>query len=224
MPDPMIAQESRLVAQLNDLLQLDHDAVQAYSLAITLLESEAYKETLRRFRGDHERHIGDLTELIRAHGGLPIQLPHIPSGVFKLAVQAAAAAGGDAEVLLAFRANERQVRDKYRRAAQRALLADVAGVVRRNASDEETHFTWAVDTLTAMGYPMDGTAGKVAKSVEVGHQKMADALESGELRVMEVAERTRRTVRGEIREHPMRAAAIAAGIGVVLAAIVGRRS
>jgi hypothetical protein len=223
MPNPMIAQESRLVAELNDLLQLDHDAVQAYTLAISLLQGEVYKETLRRFRGDHERHIIDLTELIRTHGGVPIQLPHLPSGVFKLAVQAAAAAGGDAEVLLAFRANERQVRDKYRRHAQRATLADVAEVLRRNASDEEAHFTWVVDTLSGIGYPTDSTTAKVAAAVETGHQKVADAMEGAERRVMAVAERGRRTLREEIREHPLRTALVAVGAGVVLAALGRRR-
>ncbi len=42
-----------LVAELNDLLQLEHDAVHAYTLAIQFLPRDAYSETLARFRDDH---------------------------------------------------------------------------------------------------------------------------------------------------------------------------
>src|SRR5215210_8514839 len=44
--------EAALIAELNDLLQLDHDAVQAYALAISSLKDASYQNTLRRFRGD----------------------------------------------------------------------------------------------------------------------------------------------------------------------------
>ena len=85
--------DAALVAELNDLLQLDHDAVQAYSLAIKGIRNPEHRETLTRFRGDHERHVRELTELIREHDGIPVQLSHIPTGPMKLAVQAIGNAG-----------------------------------------------------------------------------------------------------------------------------------
>ncbi len=88
-------EEIRLVADLNDLLQLDHDAVAAYDVAISKLEDRDHADQIAGFRRDHERHIRELTELIRAHGGVPIQTPHLPTGVFKLAMQGVGAAGGD---------------------------------------------------------------------------------------------------------------------------------
>src|SRR5919202_5819596 len=127
-----------LVAQLTDLLQLDHDAVQAYTIAISRVRNTSFKQTLTTYRGDHERHIRELTELVRRHGGAPIELPHLPSGAFKLAVQAVGVLGGDRAILLAFKANERQVRDKYARAAERELPEDVVLVVNRAAHDEAT--------------------------------------------------------------------------------------
>src|SRR5690606_21455327 len=80
MAEPRIQSEASLIAELNDLLQLDHDAVQAYGIAIDCVEDERLRETLIAFRGDHERHIDELTELIRAHGGIPIEIAHIPTG------------------------------------------------------------------------------------------------------------------------------------------------
>src|SRR3712207_4494291 len=125
-----------LTANLNDLLQLDVDAVQAYALAIRQLQSSSRKQTLRRYQADHKRHITALKRLIRAHGGAPVAVSHIPTGPFKLAMQATGSLGGDKAVLLAFKSNERQVRDKYRRAADGdGLPADVSRVLKRAAAD-----------------------------------------------------------------------------------------
>ena len=125
--DATISQPA-LLAELNDLLQLDHDAIGAYSIAIARLRNDGLRQTLREFKRDHERHVESLTRVIGEQGGVAIQLPHLPSGVFKLAIQGLGALGGDAELLLAFKANERQSRDKYRRAAQREFPLAVRDV------------------------------------------------------------------------------------------------
>src|SRR4029079_7393513 len=136
----------------NDLLQLDHDAVAAYDIAIRSVEGAALKEALRRFKSDHERHITELTRLIHERDGIPVQLPHIPTGGFKLAVQEAGnLGGGDVGVLLAFKANERQVRDKYRRAAASATHLAGEVVLARGAADESRHYAWALETLDDLG-------------------------------------------------------------------------
>ena len=185
--------EAQVVALLNDLLQLDHDAVQAYSLAIEGIQQQEHKQTLTRFRGDHERHIRDLTELIEAHGGTPIQLSHLPSGVFKLAVQAAGNAGSDREVLLAFKSNERQVRDKYARLAEENNSPDVAEVLHRNAADEEKHYTWVSRVLEGMGAGPNTTAGKAERAFEAVHGRNADLIEGAERKAMEQVEQLRRS-------------------------------
>ena len=105
-------------AELNDLLQLDHDAVEAYTIAIDRIRDAGRRESLVSFRADHKRHIEELAALVRARGGLPTELPH-PTGALKLAVQALGSLGDDTSLLLAFKAVEGQVRDKYQRAARR---------------------------------------------------------------------------------------------------------
>jgi rubrerythrin len=87
--------DAALAADLNDLLRLDHDAVQAYTLAIRLLENPDYKRQLEEFRADHQRHIDELSQLIRSRDAVPLEFPHLPSGAFKLAVQGVGGAGGD---------------------------------------------------------------------------------------------------------------------------------
>lgn len=216
------------VAMLNDLLQLDHDALQSYQLAIGELESAAYRETIRRYRGDHERHVTELTGLIRRYGGMPIELPH-PTGVLKLATQGAGAlGGGDTHVLMAFRANERQARDKYARAAALGEWpADVAAVVRVAAADESRHYDWVDTTLQSLGVTDDSALGKAHRGFEVAHARTADALETAGTKGMQAVEAARRAV-GRVSgvgrvvtERPLAAAGIAVAAGVLAAALLG---
>ena len=214
-----------LTATLNDLLQLDVDAVQAYALVIAQLESSARKQAVRRYQADHKRHVTTLKGLIRAHGGAPIAVSHIPTGPFKLAMQATASLGGDRAVLLAFKSNERQVRDKYRRAASRkGLPTDVARALRRAAADEDRHYRWAEKSLQQLGAGRRTAIGKAAKVVEVVNAKTVDAVEEVEKPIMIAAEGTRRALRAAAK-RPMRTAGIAAAVvGAAGAAVVlGRR-
>jgi rubrerythrin len=214
--------ETGLVAELNDLLQLDHDAVQAYTLAISSLENPAYKETLHQFRGDHQRHVDELTQLIRARGGIAMELPHL-TGAFKLAVQAAGAAGGDRAVLLAFKANERQVRDKYRRSARASHPADVTSVLARAADDEARHYAWVLETLEDLGYDENSVSGRAERAFEVTHKGVADAVEGVERGAMWAFEGARRTLRDPAsRKKALGSALLAIGTGVIAARLLGR--
>ena len=179
-----------LTGELNDLLQLDYDAVAAYTVALHELADPGYQDAVRGFKADHERHIGELTGLVRRYGGVPLPVPHL-SGAFKLAVQAAVAGADDAAVIRAFKANETQSRDKYRRAASRQHPVDVQGVLIRAARDEQRHFDWAMRTLGELGVNTDG----VADALEQMHVRSADAMEAVERGAMQAAEYTRRSVK-----------------------------
>lgn len=190
--DETMPDDAELVAELNDLLQLDQDAVGAYTLAIQALPMDAYREALTRYRADHERHVAELRELIRAHGGTPVAIPHLPTGVFKLAVQALGDLGDARAVLAAFKTNEGQVRDKYRRHADRLHPPDVDTVLRRAAADEEEHYRWAAEMLDRLGAGPGTLPGTAQQAAERVHGTVADGVERAERAVMEAAERLRR--------------------------------
>jgi rubrerythrin len=191
MADTTAPTGAELIAELNDLLALDHDAVQAYSLAIGAISGAEYRDTLAGFRGDHQRHVEQLTQLIQAQGGVPVQLPHLPTGAFKLAVQALGTLGDDRAVLLAFKANEAQVRDKYRRHAARPHNTAVSVILRAAAADEERHYEWVQGALERLGIERGGLMDTVQGAVENIHGRAADAIESAGRRVAEAAERMR---------------------------------
>jgi bacterioferritin (cytochrome b1) len=211
------ANAARVVALLNDLLQLDYDAVSAYSLAIRELDSSRLITELKAHLRDHERHIEELSSHIEQLEGMKVPVPHL-TGAFKLAVQAVAAPGSDRAVLLAFKANEMQARDKYHRAADTSLPADILETVRRAAADESRHYDWAVRSLEAMGASRDDLDVRATKAFAEVHGRTADAVESVERATMHVTERARRTV----QNHPVRAA-VTAGLAVVGAGVLLKR-
>lgn len=218
--------DAALVAELNDLMKLDHDAVHAYKLAIHSLQNEEYKRQLGEFLADHQRHIEELTQLIRSREGVPMHMPHGSSGVFKLLVQAVGAAGNDRSVLLAFKANERGSRDRYREAARGVHAADVTSVLARAAEDEARHYAWALETLEDLGVDFSSGTGRAQEMFETGHAKFADVAERAEAATFAAGERMRRSVKARTKDNPLGLAALAAGVGIVAAALLraNRRS
>ena len=214
--------DADLVSILNDLLQLDHDALSAYSVAIATLKNPEYRERLRVFRSDHERHVRELSELIKNRGATPINVMHLPTGVFKLALQGAAGLGGDMSVLVSFKANERQVRDKYRRYAFLAWPEDVSPVLNAAAADEEKHYTWVSDTLDSLGYDPNSAMGKFDRGFERAHKGVADTVEEFEKKTMTVMQGGTEKLIETAKKNPIGSAAVALGTGL-FAAVLGRK-
>jgi rubrerythrin len=142
------ASTSEIVEGLNDLLQLDHDAIGAYEIALEQLENREYALQIDAFRRDHERHIQKLNDAVLELGGTPANEPHATAPL-KQAVQRLSGAGGDKSLLSAWRANELQVMTKYDSYAQRAVSwpASVKRLIDENALDEERHYQWIVKVM-----------------------------------------------------------------------------
>jgi hypothetical protein len=139
---------AEVIDGLNDLLQLDHDAIGAYQIAIEKLDDRDHADQIRGFQLDHERHVRALNQLITELGGTPINEPH-KTGPFKEALQSLGALAGDRGLLMAWRTNELQVRTKYDSYASKAMFwpTAVKRIVDRNALDEERHYRWVVEVL-----------------------------------------------------------------------------
>ena len=150
---------TQMLDALNDLLQLDHDAIGAYEIAMERLENREQAAQVEEFRRDHEGHVRDLSLLIQGLGGTPMNEPHA-SGPFKQALQGLGALGGDRGTLMAFRTNELRVRAKYRACAARASgwPVEVRTTVQRSALDEERHYRWVVEALDGMESPAKAAA------------------------------------------------------------------
>jgi len=156
---------------LNDLLQLDHDAIAAYDVAIAKLEDRDHADQIAGYRRDHERHVRELNELIARLGGTPANHPHV-TGPFKTALQGLGGLAGDKGLLMAFRTNELAVRTKYDSYASKAMLwpPDVKRTIDGAALDEERHYAWVADVLQRMGVG-DGEVGEAARAADLAREK-----------------------------------------------------
>ncbi|HYH81640.1 MAG TPA: DUF2383 domain-containing protein [Longimicrobium sp.] len=145
---------------LNDLLQLDHDAIAAYDIAIAKLEDRDQADQIAGYRRDHERHVMELNALIQRLGGTPANHPHA-TGPFKTALQSLGGLAGDKGLLMAFRTNELQVRTKYDGYASKAMLwpPEVKRAIDGAALDEERHYSWVAGVLQRMGVGQGAVEG-----------------------------------------------------------------
>ncbi|HYW06317.1 MAG TPA: DUF2383 domain-containing protein [Longimicrobium sp.] len=208
---------SEIVDGLNDLLQLDHDAIGAYDIAIEKLEDRDHATQILGYRRDHERHIQELNTLIASLGGQAKNEPHF-TGPFKAGLQSLAGLGGDRGLLVAFRANELQVRAKYDTYAARANQwpAQVKRVIDQAALDEERHYRWVADTLQSMGVGM-GEGPEIDAATKAREHTLlhGDALDNARERVVEVAGQARERivdVAGQARERLSGVAESASGL------------
>jgi rubrerythrin len=210
-----------LVAQLNDLLQLDYDAIAAYRVTLAELDSPALRTELQRNLDDHERHVQEIGAHIEQLGGMKMPMPHI-TGAFKLAVQSAVAMGSDRSVLLAFKTNELQSRDKYARAAEQNFPAEIAATVRRAAADERRHYDWAVRALQSLGAEHGDADVSAARGFARVQARIADTIEAVERRAMHATERVRRSVNNEPWRYVGAGIALV-GAGAVMKYVLSRR-
>lgn len=142
-----IGKEDDLLESLENLIQLDHDAVEAYEAAIDRLDDGGFSSQMRTFRDDHLRHIEQLSPVLAARGR------SVPSGgdlkrfLTKGKVVLADMAG-DKGILEAMRSNEEDTTTAYGRAAERADLdAEVRPLLQAAAADEGRHKSWIETTL-----------------------------------------------------------------------------
>jgi rubrerythrin len=180
---------------LNDLLQLDHDAVGAYEIAMEKLQDRDHAHQIAGFRRDHERHIRELNELIAELGGTPVNQPHA-TGPFKLALQSLGGLAGDRGTLMAFRTNELQVRAKYDVYAARANRWPTAikRIVDAAALDEERHYRWVSDVLGKDENEALDAVDAARERAELGLRpvdRLADAAGAAKDRVLDATEGVR---------------------------------
>jgi uncharacterized protein (TIGR02284 family) len=135
-----------IIEECNDLIRFDHDAIGAYNEAIDSINELPIKDQLIRFRGDHERHVLDLSAVVRRLGGDPPEKPGL-RGVIRKTMTKAAGLGGTELTLKAMRSNEEVLNKQYRERLQKAFPSDILELIRQNFNDEQRHLAWVEQAL-----------------------------------------------------------------------------
>jgi uncharacterized protein (TIGR02284 family) len=147
-----------VIEKLQDLVHLDYDAAQAYDHAIAKVDILTVRSELSVFKQDHERHITDLTRLIKALGGAP-KVARDVKGYLIEGMTALQSALGTKMALKAMRTNEKLTNKVYEETLEAPLPANVRAVVERNRDDERLHLDYIERALDELDLEDEIVAG-----------------------------------------------------------------
>ena len=158
----LVGTQTELVDALKELIELEYDAIAAYTAAIDRLEEYQFKSHFEQFRVDHQRHVRELSDTLRENGTLP------PTGgdAKSLVTQGKVLIGnlaGDRGILAAMRSNEDDTNVAYERVVAHArVTSELEVMLRRNLDDERRHRRWIEDQLSTLG----GSGGDIPLASE----------------------------------------------------------
>jgi uncharacterized protein (TIGR02284 family) len=143
-----IGNEPAFIDTLKNLIELDFDAAAAYEAAISRLEDPLIKDPLGEFMSDHQRHIQELSALVRELGELPPEAGDLKAVLTQGKVVVGGLVG-DAGILHAMASNEDDTNTAYEQALKRTdILPRAAGLLKQNLADERRHRAWIEQRLS----------------------------------------------------------------------------
>lgn len=129
---------AKVCDQLNKLIQLDFDAAGTYREAILHVDDPNVRSDLHAFLGDHERHVMELTRIVRDLGGTPIEAHRDFKGAI-LEGMTRLRSRGTLGALRAMRMNEKVTNRGYDRALDLYMPPIGQVIVVENLADERRH-------------------------------------------------------------------------------------
>lgn len=143
----LIGNETAFIDTLKDLIELDFDAVAAYQAAIARLTDPVTRDKLGEFMSDHQRHIQQLSRLVRDQGDMPPTDKDVKAVLTQGKVVIGQLAG-DKGILMAMRSNEDDTNRAYDQALRRTDIPPAAeGILKQNLADERRHRSWIESRL-----------------------------------------------------------------------------
>lgn len=130
-----------IVKHLNDLIELDYDAIAAYQAAIDRLDDNNYKAQLTIFMQDHENHIATLSQLVSQEGGAPATKGDMKVILTKGKV-VIANLGGDETILKAMLMNEEVTNKSYEKEVEKDFPQPIQAILMAHLADERRHKEW----------------------------------------------------------------------------------
>ncbi len=142
----MALSTDKMIEELNELIRFDYDAIGAYNEAIDHVHEMHVKDPLTRFRGDHERHVTELSAIVTRLGGKPVEKPGV-KGIVRKTMTKIAGMMGTEPVLKAMKSNEEVLNKTYAHHASLDFPRDILDVIKRNFSDEQRHLAWVEQAI-----------------------------------------------------------------------------
>ncbi|MDF2867256.1 MAG: ferritin [Gammaproteobacteria bacterium] len=131
-----------LIKDLCNLAQLDIDAIRAYAQALDNIDHATIHTQISSFKADHDRHVNDLSAVIRRLGGEPPDFSPDLKGFFIEGFTAIRSMTGTEGALKAMRSNEKLTNRTYEKALGWEMPADIRAIVDKNFADEKRHLAY----------------------------------------------------------------------------------
>ena len=147
----LAATQSHFEDAMNDVLELEYDALEAYKTAIHKLENKEYQNQLKEFRADHEKHIKEISSLLKSKNIKPVSGPD--SGKQWLAKGKVHLANlfGDKAILQAMISNEKDTNTAYERIlTHKHRWSEAHDTLLSALEDEEYHKDWLEQTVASL--------------------------------------------------------------------------
>ncbi|MDF3034133.1 MAG: hypothetical protein K0R76_1087 [Alphaproteobacteria bacterium] len=128
---------------LKELLELEYGAADAYGAAVERLENPEYRQKLEEFKGDHERHIQEISALLaKNHHDIP-EKGTIGKQLLTTGKVVVANMIGDNTILQAMKSNEIDTNTAYERMqAHQNKWPEAEDMISRGLKDEKKHKEW----------------------------------------------------------------------------------
>jgi rubrerythrin len=145
-----VGTQENFVDALKELLELEFAADEAYQAAIERLESTTYREKLKKFHSDHERHIKEISDLLEKNNQVPPQEVGMGKQLLTKGKVILANMIGDNTILRAMKSNEIDTNAAYERMNDREdIWPDARDIIKRGLHDERIHKEWLDVTLSS---------------------------------------------------------------------------
>ncbi|WP_131784099.1 ferritin-like domain-containing protein [Legionella gresilensis] len=146
----MVGTQEKFEDALYELCELDYDAVEAYEAAINRLDKKDYVSKMEEFKNDHQRHIEEISNLLRKHQAKVPDGPS-PKNILTQGKVVLANLMGDEAILKAMLSNEQDTNTAYERLNEhKEKWGDANTILSRGLEDERRHKQWI--QLTLNGY------------------------------------------------------------------------
>lgn len=141
-------ERNQVIDMLNDLIQLDVDAVEAYDHVIKHIEYHDIAKKLRDFQDDHRNHIKDLSAMVQQLDGKPVKPSPDLKGYLIEGFTALMSVTGSLAAMEAMKMNEVITNRKYSEAVALDLPEEVMKLIKTNWSQEQRHLRYIQEVIT----------------------------------------------------------------------------
>jgi rubrerythrin len=145
----LVGTQENFTDALKELIELEYAATDAYEAAVERLENPTYKEKLNEFRADHERHIKEISALLKKNNHEVPQKGTVGKRLITIGKVILANMVGDNTILEAMKSNETDTNMAYERLnGHQDKWPEAKEFIKNGLQDERRHKAWLETTLS----------------------------------------------------------------------------